>query len=104
MLPVEDLQEGIFRLLEVDNRLSVPSFTNIRTLILSRDVIHSWTLPALGIKIDALPGRLNQIRINLLNYGVFYGQCSEICGQQHRFIPICLERISRKDFLNYVKN
>lgn len=68
------------------------------------DVIHSWTIPALGIKADALPGRLNQLSMFSLRPGILYGQCSEICGANHRFIPIVLEAINAKDFINWIKN
>jgi cytochrome c oxidase subunit 2 len=73
--------------------------TEIRFLISAADVLHSWTIPALGIKADAIPGRLNQLNILINRPGVFYGQCSEICGANHRFIPITLEAVKPLDFL-----
>lgn len=104
ILPEEDLKIGDYRLLEVDNRLILPILQEIRIVISSADVIHSWTVPSLGVKLDAVPGRLNQISIYILKSGVYYGQCSEICGVNHRFIPISIERISLEDFISWVKN
>lgn len=90
------------RLLEVDRRTVIPFNTQIRLLVSAADVIHSWTIPSLGIKVDALPGRLNQLRIFSLRPGLFYGQCSEICGSNHRFIPIVLEVINPQDFIKWI--
>ena len=84
---------GQLRLLEVDNRLYVPVETHIRVLITSSDVLHSWAVPSLGIKLDACPGRLNQTSLYVQRTGVFYGQCSEICGIGHGFMPIVVEVI-----------
>jgi heme/copper-type cytochrome/quinol oxidase subunit 2 len=78
------------RLLEVDNRLYLPVETNIRILVTSGDVLHSWAVPALGIKLDACPGRLNQTSLYIKRPGIFYGQCSEICGVNHAFMPIAV--------------
>ena len=91
------------RLIDVDNRVVLPYITNIRVLVTSADVLHSWALPSLGVKIDACPGRLNQIKLLRHRPGVFFGQCSEICGANHRFMPIRVEFISSKDFRNWVK-
>lgn len=102
--PTRDLEENEFRLLETDNRLVLPYNTQTRILITSSDVIHSWTIPSLGIKVDASPGRINQGNILMNRPGLFYGQCSEICGANHRFIPIVLERININRFLNWLKN
>lgn len=93
-----------FRNLEVDNRLPIPFKTQIRMLISSTDVIHSWTIPSLGLKIDASPGRLNQLRFSINNPGCFFGQCSEICGTNHRFIPIVVERININSFIKWIKS
>lgn len=93
---IEDVNRlglGDYRLLEVDNRVVCPGLVNIRVNITSGDVIHSWTIPSLGVKVDAVPGRLNCATFKTLRYGVFYGQCSEMCGAKHSFIPICLESI-----------
>nr|QYK91397.1 cytochrome c oxidase subunit II [Haemadipsa tianmushana] len=102
MMPTSELNMGDYRLLEVDNRLFVPFNKDIRMIISSSDVIHSWTIPSLGIKVDAIPGRLNQVAMNILFPSVLYGQCSEICGANHSFMPICIEAISTKDFINKV--
>jgi cytochrome c oxidase subunit 2 len=74
-----------------------------RILVTSYDVIHSWTIPSLGIKIDGSPGRINQGRILLIRPGMFYGQCSEICGANHRFIPITLESVNIKSFIKWIQ-
>nr|YP_010437797.1 cytochrome c oxidase subunit II [Eisenia fetida]UTB53929.1 cytochrome c oxidase subunit II [Eisenia fetida] len=104
MLPTSDLMPGDYRLLEVDNRMVVPMQLEIRMLITAADVIHSWTVPALGVKVDAVPGRLNQIGFTTSQPGVFYGQCSEICGANHSFMPIAVEAINTKSFMNWVSN
>lgn len=104
IVPTNSLEQGDFRLLEVDNRIVLPYFTQIRVLITAADVLHSWTIPSLGVKADAVPGRLNQLNFMLNRPGVFFGQCSEICGANHSFIPISLESVSPKDFLGWVQN
>jgi len=104
ILPTSDLLPGDYRLLEVDNRIVVPMQLEIRILITAADVIHSWTVPALGVKVDAVPGRLNQIGFTTSQPGVFYGQCSEICGANHSFIPIAVEAINTKSFIRWVSN
>nr|YP_009000414.1 cytochrome c oxidase subunit II [Argas lagenoplastis]AHF21602.1 cytochrome oxidase c subunit 2 [Argas lagenoplastis] len=104
MLPLSESSKNSFRLLDVDNRMIIPLNTNIRFLISSADVIHSWTLPALGMKMDAIPGRLNQLFSTANRPGIFYGQCSEICGANHSFMPISMEITSSKNFLNWIKN
>nr|YP_011002186.1 cytochrome c oxidase subunit II [Bolbosoma nipponicum]WPN89838.1 cytochrome c oxidase subunit II [Bolbosoma nipponicum] len=88
-----------FRLLDVDNRLVVPSFESVSLSTTSADVIHSWAVPALGVKVDCIPGRLNQITTEILGCGVFYGQCSELCGVLHSFMPIVVEAVSLGDFM-----
>nr|YP_010449377.1 cytochrome c oxidase subunit II [Jamides bochus]UTT74581.1 cytochrome c oxidase subunit II [Jamides bochus] len=93
-----------FRLLDVDNRIIVPMNNNIRMLITATDVIHSWTIPAIGVKVDANPGRLNQTSFFINRPGLFFGQCSEICGANHSFMPITIESISIKNFINWVNN
>ena len=102
IIPENDLKIGDKRNLEVDNRLVLPINETIRLLITSADVIHSWAVPRLGVKIDAVPGRLNQIQLFRNRVGVFYGQCSEICGANHSFIPIAVEIITLKDFLEWL--
>nr|WMQ72193.1 cytochrome oxidase subunit II [Okanagana magnifica]WMQ72215.1 cytochrome oxidase subunit II [Okanagana magnifica] len=93
-----------FRLIEVDNRVILPFNTQIRLMISSTDVIHSWAMPSLGIKVDAVPGRLNQVSILINRPGLIFGQCSEICGSNHSFMPIVVESINNKMFLNWLKN
>nr|APX40800.1 cytochrome c oxidase subunit 2 [Phyllotreta tetrastigma] len=93
-----------FRLLDVDNRVMVPFNSNIRMMVTAADVIHSWTIPSIGVKIDALPGRLNQINFMINQPGLFFGQCSEICGANHSFMPIVLESISPNYFLKWIIN
>lgn len=99
----EDLSSGDYRLLDVDHRSVVPYFVDIRVLVSAADVLHSWTVPSLGVKADAIPGRLNQLRFLCSRSGVFYGQCSEICGANHSFMPIVVESVSVSDFVSWVK-
>lgn len=101
--PLKDSPENQIRLLETDNKLVIPYNTQTRILITSYDVIHSWTIPVLGIKIDASPGRINQGNLIINRPGLFFGQCSEICGANHRFIPIILERVRVNSFINWIK-
>lgn len=91
-----------FRCLDVDNRLCIPSNNLTLALITSADVLHSWTIPTLGIKSDATPGRLNFLNLNPNSVGVFYGQCSELCGSNHSFMPIVLEVLNVKGYLNFL--
>nr|ASN74020.1 cytochrome c oxidase subunit II [Salamandra atra] len=98
MLPTQDLTPGQFRLLEVDNRMVVPMESPIRMLISAEDVLHSWAIPSMGIKVDAIPGRLNQTTFIASRPGVFYGQCSEICGANHSFMPIVIEATTLTHF------
>nr|YP_006234039.1 cytochrome c oxidase subunit II [Athyma sulpitia]AFH54880.1 cytochrome c oxidase subunit II [Athyma sulpitia] len=93
-----------FRLLDVDNRIVLPMNNQIRILITATDVIHSWTIPSLGVKVDANPGRLNQTSFFINRPGLFFGQCSEICGANHSFMPIVIESISIKNFINWINN
>nr|YP_010239127.1 cytochrome c oxidase subunit II [Atypus karschi]QTH31096.1 cytochrome c oxidase subunit 2 [Atypus karschi] len=93
------LVKGQFRLLDVDNSLVVPYKLPIRLLISSMDVIHSWTLPVLGVKADGVPGRLNQLMVYFNRPGIYYGQCSEICGINHSFMPIKVSVVSVKKFI-----
>jgi len=104
LIPQTEIEIDRFRLLDVDNRLVLPFNINTRFLITAADVIHAWTVPSLGIKVDAIPGRLNQLVAISNRPGVFYGQCSEICGANHRFIPISIEITSINNFLNWVNN
>jgi len=102
IIPENELENNIFRLLDVDNHIVIPYNIHIRLLILSSDVLHSWTVPSLGVKADATPGRLNQIKFISQRPGLYFGQCSEICGANHRFIPIVSEIINSKRFFNWV--
>nr|ALE33120.1 cytochrome c oxidase subunit II [Plecotus macrobullaris]ALE33133.1 cytochrome c oxidase subunit II [Plecotus macrobullaris]ALE33146.1 cytochrome c oxidase subunit II [Plecotus macrobullaris]ALE33159.1 cytochrome c oxidase subunit II [Plecotus macrobullaris]ALE33172.1 cytochrome c oxidase subunit II [Plecotus macrobullaris] len=98
MIPTHELTPGQFRLLEVDNRVVLPAELTIRMLISSEDVLHSWAIPSLGLKTDAIPGRLNQTTLLSTRPGLYYGQCSEICGSNHSFMPIVLEIVPLKYF------
>nr|YP_010729880.1 cytochrome c oxidase subunit II [Parnassius mnemosyne]WEF74751.1 cytochrome c oxidase subunit II [Parnassius mnemosyne] len=93
-----------FRLLDVDNRIILPMNNQIRIMVTATDVIHSWTIPSLGVKVDANPGRLNQTSFFINRPGIFFGQCSEICGANHSFMPIVIESISIKNFINWINN
>lgn len=104
IIPERDLEKGIFRQLEVDNRLVLPSIIPVRVLISRADVLHAWTIPGLGVKADAIPGRLNQVNFFRLITGVLYGQCSEICGAQHSRIPIAVELIPASLFANWYES
>lgn len=97
-------RSSLFYSLDVDNRLVLPSLSTILFLITSADVIHSWTVPTLGIKADAIPGRLNYLSTVVPFSGVYYGQCREICGSNHRFMPIVLEVIPVSNFINYASS
>nr|QZP41073.1 cytochrome c oxidase subunit 2 [Geoscapheus robustus] len=102
MIPQNEMDKNNFRLLDVDNRASLPMNMFIRIIITATDVLHSWTIPSLGIKADATPGRLNQTSFLINRPGVFYGQCSEICGANHSFMPIVIESISTNKFINWI--
>lgn len=102
MIPTQDLMPGQFRLLETDHRIVVPVESPIRVLVSAEDVLHSWAVPTLGVKIDAVPGRLNQTAFITSRPGVFYGQCSEICGANHSFIPIVVEAVLLESFENWL--
>jgi cytochrome c oxidase subunit 2 len=98
MVPDEDIQPGQHRLLEVDNRIVLPVDSNIRIIITAGDVLHSWAMPALGIKKDAIPGRLNETWFRADREGVYHGQCSELCGNGHPYMPITVRVVSEQDF------
>jgi cytochrome c oxidase subunit 2 len=104
MIPDEELKLGQFRLLEVDNKVVLPVDTHIRVLITSADVLHSWAVPALGVKMDAVPGRLNQVSLFIKRHGVYYGQCSELCGVNHGFMPICVHAVNMKQYMTWLSN
>nr|ALQ78700.1 cytochrome c oxidase subunit 2 [Potomida littoralis] len=94
--------EGGYRLLEVDNRCVVPTLLTIRGLVTSDDVVHSWAIPSSAIKADGVPGRINQVRLCFIGSGVFYGQCSELCGVNHSFMPICVESVSVEVYSTWI--
>nr|QSH39812.1 cytochrome c oxidase subunit II [Theretra latreillii lucasii] len=104
MIPSNELNSNNFRLLDVDNRIILPMNNQIRIMVTATDVIHSWTIPSLGVKVDANPGRLNQTNFFINRPGIYYGQCSEICGANHSFMPIVIESISMKNFINWINN
>ncbi len=101
---VEDsqLQPGQPRLLQTDNAVILPVETNIQITVTSNDVLHSWAMPPAGIKIDAIPGFLNEVWINIEEPGTYYGQCSELCGIRHGYMPINIEAVSMEEFENWV--
>lgn len=98
MLAEHQIKPGQLRLLEVDNRVIVPVHTNVRIITTSTDVVHSWAVPAFGVKRDSVPGRLNETWFNVRKEGVYYGQCSELCGVKHGFMPIVVEAVSKAQF------
>nr|AOQ30898.1 cytochrome c oxidase subunit II [Pleurobranchaea sp. TY-2016] len=100
MVPESDLEVGEYRLLEVDNRAVVPYQMETLVIATSADVLHAWALPAMGVKMDAVPGRLNSFSMFVEKPGVYYGQCSEICGANHSFMPIVVEAVALEDFIN----
>nr|YP_002860287.1 cytochrome c oxidase subunit 2 [Nothoceros aenigmaticus]ACC86810.1 cytochrome c oxidase subunit 2 [Nothoceros aenigmaticus] len=104
MITEDELELGALRLLEVDNRVIVPAKTHIRLIITSADVPYSWAVPSSGVKCDAVPGRSNQTSIFIKRKGVYYGQCSEICGTNHAFMPIVVEAVSLDDHVSWVSN
>nr|AET13151.1 cytochrome c oxidase subunit 2 [Chiropsalmus quadrumanus] len=104
MIPTDELALGDTRLLEVDNRVVVPVSSHVRVLVTGADVLHSFAVPSLAIKMDAVPGRLNQTGFFIKRAGVYYGQCSEICGANHSFMPIVIEAVSLGQYLTWVSN
>ena len=103
LVPESDLEDGALRMLEVDNRVIIPELTHVRFIVTGADVIHSFACPALGIKCDAYPGRLNQVSVLINRQGTFYGQCSEICGILHSSMPIVIESVSIEKFLAWLE-
>jgi cytochrome c oxidase subunit 2 len=100
----DDLTVGSLRLLEVDNRVVVPTNTHVRVIVTAADVLHCWAVPSFGFKIDACPGRLNQSSIFVQREGVYYGQCSEICGVNHGFMPIVVEAVSLDNYVSWISS
>ncbi len=104
IIPSLEIETGSPRLLEVDNHTVLPVNAQTRILVTAADVLHSWAVPRLGVKVDATPGRLNQTSFIINRVGLFYGQCSEICGANHSFIPIVIESVPAPIFLNWIRN
>jgi len=104
MVPDTELKPGQLRLLDVDNHVVLPVDTTIRIITTSLDVIHSWTVPAFGVKTDSVPGRLNETWVKIERPGMFYGQCSELCGVNHGFMPIQVEAVSKEQFARWVED
>nr|YP_010580040.1 cytochrome c oxidase subunit II [Chironomus claggi]UZS77092.1 cytochrome c oxidase subunit II [Chironomus claggi] len=104
MIPQNEMSLDTFRLLDVDNRVILPINNQIRILVSATDVLHSWAIPSLGVKIDASPGRLNQTNFFINRPGLFFGQCSEICGANHSFMPIVIESIPTNHFIKWISN
>lgn len=102
MVPTEELTVGDLRLLEVDNRLIMPIGVPIRVMVTAADVLHSFAIPSMGVKVDGIPGRLNQMSMFIKRPGLYYGQCSEICGANHSFMPIVVEAVSVDQYVKWV--
>jgi len=101
----QDLDEtSSYRLLKVDNDIYLPTHSHLRILVTSTDVIHSWAVPSLGVKVDACPGRLNQLSIYIERIGQFFGQCSELCGLNHAFMPISIIGAPTEVYLHWLNN
>ena len=103
-IPAEDLKPGQLRLLSVNNELVLPIATNIRVLQTSKDVIHAWAIPAFGLKVDAVPGRINENWVRITAEGTYYGQCMELCGVNHYFMPIAVKAVSKEAFARWVED
>ncbi len=102
MTPDDELEPGDIRLLTVDNHLVLPANKNIHVLVTAGDVLHSFAMPSLGVKKDAVPGRLNETWFNIDEPGIYRGQCSELCGTGHGYMPIVIEALNEKDFNNWI--
>jgi cytochrome c oxidase subunit 2 len=98
IIPDDEIKPGQRRLLEVDNQVVIPVNTEIRLLMTSEDVIHNWAIPSFGVKMDTVPGRTNESWIKVTKPGVYYGQCSELCGVNHGFMPIAVKVVSKEEF------
>jgi cytochrome c oxidase subunit 2 len=104
MIPDDEIKKGQLRLLEVDNRVVVPVNTNVRLLLTASDVLHAWAIPAFGVKMDTVPGRVNETWMRASREGTYYGQCSELCGVGHGYMPIAVDVVSKEKFKAWVKN
>ncbi|MFC4350493.1 cytochrome c oxidase subunit II [Fodinicurvata halophila] len=98
----EAAEEGLPRLLATDTAVVLPVDTNIRILVTAGDVLHSFAMPAFGIKTDAVPGRINETWVNIKEEGTYYGQCSEICGQGHAYMPIMIKAVSQEEYEDWL--
>jgi cytochrome c oxidase subunit 2 len=103
MIPDDELQPGQLRLLETDNHVVLPVDTRIRLLFTADDVLHAWAIPAFGVKLDTVPGRLNESWVEITRAGVYYGQCSELCGVNHGLMPITVEAVSKARFAAWLE-
>ncbi len=103
MLQEDELEEGQLRLLETDESVVVPIDTNIRLLVTADDVIHAWAIPSFGVKVDAVPGRVNETWFRVDAEGVYYGQCSELCGRNHAFMPIKVKAVSKEAYAEWIE-
>ena len=103
MVPDEDLKEGQPRLLQTDTEMVIPVNTKVRLVITGKDVIHSWAIPAFGVKKDAVPGHFNEIWFEVNKEGTYYGQCSEICGTGHGYMPITVRAVSKEEFQKWIE-
>ncbi len=102
MLEADQLKEGQPRLLATDNTIVLPVDTNIRVLVTAEDVLHSWAMPAFGVKMDAVPGRINETWMRIEKEGMYYGQCSELCGTRHGFMPIMIKAVSKDEYAKWL--
>jgi cytochrome c oxidase subunit 2 len=103
MVPDEDLEAGQPRLLQTDTAVVLPVDTRIRILVTASDVLHSFAMPSMGIKLDAVPGRVNETWVQINDEGMYYGQCSEICGKDHSYMPIMIKAVSKAAFAEWVE-
>src|SRR5262245_35371256 len=103
MVPDNELKAGQVRLLDVDNHVVLPVGTTIRVITTAQDVIHSWAVPAFGVKVDSVPGRLNELWFKIDRSGMYYGQCSELCGVNHGFMPIQVEAVTKERYSQWVE-
>lgn len=103
MIETKDLKPGQLRLLDVDNRMVVPVGTTVQLIITAGDVLHSFAVPSLGIKKDAVPGRINETWLRIEKEGVYYGQCSELCGINHGYMPIAVQAVSKSDYASWLQ-
>lgn len=104
IIPDDMLEDGQIRLLDTDTSIIVPVDTHVRFIVTANDVLHSFTIPSLGIKIDAAPGRLNQVSALIQRTGVYYGQCSELCGVNHALMPIKIECVPINEFIEWLSD